>query len=125
MSDGMWFNLWQMRLWPYYELQPGDDLYWYESPSKAIVWSTRVQQVEAFPYSSLKKALDVMDDRFAVSIDRTQEYLDHKPNEGYCLAYRVEALKRLHLPKPGSVSKFSQQGWERGSRPEIATWIAM
>ena len=43
MSDELWFNLWQSRLWPYYELREGDELYWYESPSKAIVWRTRVR----------------------------------------------------------------------------------
>src|SRR5271166_1727344 len=32
-SNGLWFNLWTKKLWPYNELEPGDTLYWYESPS--------------------------------------------------------------------------------------------
>ena len=123
MSDGIWFNLWQSRLWPYKELQVGDDLFWYESPTKAIVWHTQVEHVEAFPYSSIGQALDVMDERFNVSIDRSQSYLDGKPTAGYCLAYQVNAIERVHLPKPEVVAKFNQQGWERGTRPEIAHWL--
>jgi hypothetical protein len=42
MDGSMWFNLWIKKLWPYDELEPGDDLYWYESPSRTIVWKTRV-----------------------------------------------------------------------------------
>jgi hypothetical protein len=125
MSDEMWFNLWQKRLWPYHELQPGDDLYWYESPTKAIVWKTRVVQVEAFPYQALSEALKVMERRFGVKIDRLQPYLHGKPEEGFCLAYRVEALESLFLPKPPSISKFNQQGWERGTRPEVAAWLGI
>jgi hypothetical protein len=125
MSDGMWFNLWQMRLWPFHEIRAGDELYWYETPSKAIVWRTRIHQVESFSYSSLQKALDVMDDRFGVDIDRSQEYLVGKPPAGFCLGYRVDALERVFWPKPPTIPKFSQQGWERGSRPEIAEWIGV
>lgn len=119
----VWFSLWRNRLWPYDNLQPGDELYWYESPSKRIVWRTLVTQVEAFPYASLAAALDRVDEAFEVEIDREQRYLDGKPDEGYCLAYRVDAVERLNLPKPADVS-FNQQDWERGDRPQIAAWIA-
>ncbi len=121
MGD-VWFSLWHNRLWPYEELREGDDLYWYETPTKRIVWRTRVVKVDAFPYESLDAAVDRIDDAFGVETDREQRYLDGKPHEGYCLAYRVEALERLDLPKQDDVS-FNQQGWERGSRPEIAAWL--
>lgn len=120
--EDVWFSLWRNRLWPYEELREGDDLYWYETPTKRIVWRTRVAQVDASPYNSLDAALDRIDDQFGVAIDRAQRYLDDKPQEGYCLAYRVEALERLDLPRPEDVT-FNQQGWERGDRPEIAAWL--
>jgi hypothetical protein len=47
-SNGLWFNLWTKKLWPYNELEPGDTLYWYESPSKCIVWKSRVVGVLRF-----------------------------------------------------------------------------
>ena len=72
MDDSIWFNLWRNKLWPYHALQPGDELYWYESPSKRIVWRTRVSQVEAFSYSDLDFALDRLDAAFGVTIDRGQ-----------------------------------------------------
>src|SRR5207302_8535700 len=76
MERSVWFNLWTKILWPYRELQPGEDLYWYESPSTAIVWRTRVTWVEAFPYSNLDDALTSLESRFVAHIDRGQPYLD-------------------------------------------------
>jgi hypothetical protein len=118
----VWFSLWRNRLWPYEQLREGDDLYWYETPTKRLVWRSRVTRVDAFPYTSVDAALDRIDEGFGVETDRKQPYVDGKPDEGYCLAYRVEALERLDLPKPDDVS-FNQQGWERGDRPEIAAWL--
>jgi hypothetical protein len=122
MAADVWFSLWRNRLWPYDELREGEDLYWYETPSKRIVWRSRVAQVNAFPYESLDAAVDRIDDAFGIETDTEQLYLQGKPQVGYCLAYRVEALKRLDLPKPDDV-RCNQQGWERGSRPEIAAWL--
>ena len=122
MGD-VWFSLWRSRLWPYSHLNAGDELYWYETPSKRIVWRSRVERVSAFQYRSLSAALSRVDEEFQVEIDRDQAYLGDKPNEGYCLAYRVGALERLDLPKPTNV-RFSQQGWERSDRTGIAAWLA-
>ena len=121
MGD-VWFSLWRNRLWPYDELQVGDELCWYESPSKRVVWRTQVTQVDSYSYDSLGSALDRIDEQFDVDVDREQRYLRGKPDVGYCLAYRVEAVERLDLPKPDEV-RFNQQGWERGDRPEIAAWL--
>ncbi len=67
MDDSIWFNLWRKKLWPYHLLQPGDQLYWYESPSKRIC-GDRVPEVEAFSYSDLDFALDRLDAAFGVTI---------------------------------------------------------
>jgi hypothetical protein len=122
MDGSFWFNFWMIKLWPYNELQPGDELFWYESPSKMIVWRTRVSQVEAFPYASLQIALDRLDAAFGGRLDRRQPYLVGKPNEGYCLGYRVDRSARVDRPKPEGV-RFNRQGWERDDRPEIADWL--
>jgi hypothetical protein len=118
----LWFNLWRPRLWPYNELRPGDELWWYESPTKRLRWRTRVINVEAFPYVSLKRALSHLDSAFGVTIDRRQGYLRGKPNEGYCLGYSVEALESVDIARPHDV-KFNQNGWERAERDVIAKWL--
>lgn len=123
MDGSMWFNLWRHKLWPYNVLQPGDDLYWYESPSRTIVWKTRVTQVEAFSYSDLNTALEQLDAAFGGHIDRQQPYIRGKPDEGHCLGYRVQVVERVDLPKPDGV-RFNQQGWERDDRPEMAEWLS-
>lgn len=120
--DYLWFNVWQTRLWPYRELQPGDDLWWYESSSGRLRWHSRVARVEAFPYSGLDDALDRLDELFGTTVERRQDYLHGKPDEGYCLGYTVEALKLVDVPRPDGVT-FSRTGWERGDRDGIAEWL--
>lgn len=123
MNGRLWFSLWMNRLWPYNELQSRDELYWYESPSRAIVWRTQVIQVEAVAYDDRDQALEGIEQAFGVAIDRKQTYLDDRPSTGFCLAYRVEALEKMNLPKPAGV-RFSQSGWERTERPAIAAWLS-
>ena len=121
--DGLvFFNLWERKRWPYEEVQPRATVYWYETRKQWIRWKTKLSQVEAFPYSNLGDAIEEIEDRFSTPVDRTQPYVVGKPNEGFCLAYRVASPKRVDLPKPEGTS-FAQLGWERGDRPEIAAWI--
>ena len=54
-SNGLWFNLWTKKQWPYKELERGDTLFWYESPSKHIVWKSQVVEVLRFSYESKKE----------------------------------------------------------------------
>jgi hypothetical protein len=121
MGD-VWFNLWSRKLWPYGELQVGEELWWYESPTARLRWRTEVVEVEAFPYRSLDAALDQLDSAFGVIVDRGQDYLVGKPNEGFCLAYRVQALKQVDIPKPNDL-RFNQSGWERAESDAIARWL--
>jgi len=45
LTNGLWFNMWAKKLWSYNELEPGHTLYWYESPSRCIVWRSKVMEV--------------------------------------------------------------------------------
>lgn len=118
----LWFNLWSKKLWPYKELQLGETLWWYESPSARLRWKTNVTDVEAFPYARLEEAILRLEETSGGSIDREQAYLAGKPNQGYCLAYSVEAVKQVDVPKPKGF-RFNQNGWERDTRPEIVQWL--
>lgn len=120
--SGLWFNVWSKRLWPYGELQPGDELWWYEPPSSRLRWNTRLTEVEAFPYDTLDDAMQRLEDTFDTSVDRRQDYLLGKPDQGYCLGYLVQAVRAVDVPKPQGL-RFNQTGWERDTRDVIAAWL--
>src|SRR5438067_8481524 len=85
-SNGLWFNLWTKKLWPYNELEPGDTLYWYESPSKCIVWKSRVVEVLRFSYQTKKEVEQKLN---LTPVQAAQDYFIDGPEAGYCLSYKV------------------------------------
>ncbi len=74
-------------------------------------------------YTDLGTAITQLDELFGVAMDPQEPYLRGKPKQGNCLAYRVDTIERLDLPKPSSAPKFNQQGWEHGDRSEMAGWL--
>lgn len=121
MADKLWFNMWQRRLWPYQELQEGGTLYWYDTTEQAIVWTSRVAKVERFEFANkddVKKEFQVV---FDVT-DLHDAYFDAATDHGYCLAYKVDSLSRLNVPKPAEY-KFPQGGWLRCSDDDSSDWL--
>ena len=116
-----WFNLWRINLWPYRELIPGDILYWYESPSRCIVWKSRVVDVDRFSYNSRKEVLVRLEARYG-EFDTTQPYFVESPEQGYCLAWRVVPIERVRLPKPVDL-RFPGQGWLRVDDDIASKWL--
>jgi len=121
MADELWFNMWQRKLWPYQELVPSDLLYWYESPSKRIVWRTRVAAVDRFSYASKREAARGLKERFG-DFDEGQPYYVRAPEQGFCLAWKVDPLQRLNLAKPRGF-RFPQQGWLRIDDETAKAWL--
>jgi len=118
LTHGLWFNMWAKKLWPYNELEPGDALYWYESPSSCIVWRSKVIEVIRFSYQrkdEVEKKLRL------TSLQAAQAYFVDAPESGFCLSYKVEALARLTLPKPEDF-RFPRQGWLRVGDDLAAEW---
>lgn len=120
-ADRFWFNLWRINLWPYRELIVGDILYWYESPSKCIVWKSRVVDVDRFFYDSREAVQKRLRGRFG-DFDTTQPYFVESPEEGYCLAWKVAPLQRVSLPKPDTL-RFPGQGWLRVDQDIASRWL--
>jgi hypothetical protein len=121
MTENLWFNLWQRRLWPYKELDEGDTLYWYDTKEQAIVWRSRVAQVERFEYANK----DEVRERFQVSFglaDFNDPYFDKAKNQGYCIAYKVDSLVRLNVSKPAEFN-FPMEGWLRCSDEDATDWL--
>lgn len=123
MGAAFWFNMWTKRLWPYKELQTGDILYWYETPTKSVKWRTEVSQIETFEYSDKQETATRLEAMFQ-SFDEQQDYFKKAPSEGFCLAWTVRPLEKLDLERPEDF-RFAPNGWMRvedikGQWPELA-----
>jgi len=122
MNGYLGFNMWAIALWPYRELKAGDLLCWYESWTKAIVWATRVTRVESFQYENKAEAAARLVGLFGKF--EKEGYFNDAPSKGFCLAYKVTALERLHVVKPSDY-KFPQQGWLRADEAVARTWLGL
>lgn len=115
-----WWNLWARREWPYQELAVGDLLYWYDKPSKCIVWMSRVTDVRGFPYGS-KRAL-----RRELQLSKSDSdyipYFQKAPERGYCLLFRFNLLKKIHFPKPDDL-RLPQLGWRHLDKKIAKKWF--
>jgi hypothetical protein len=121
MASTLWFNMWQPRLWPYKELDEGATLYWYCTKERAIVWRSRVIQVERFEYLSKDEVRKRFESDFGVT-NLNDSYFDKAKDRGYCLAYKVDSLVPLTVPKPAEV-EFPMLGWLRCSDADAAAWL--
>lgn len=122
IGKSLWFNMWKVRLRAYETLTVGDILYWYDSQTEALVWKTRVEDVDRFEYQNKTAAGDRMERRFG-SFDRSEWYFREKaPSRGYCLAFKVSPIQKLHVPKPQRNVSFPRQGWLYGG-PRIQYWL--
>ncbi|MCX7608456.1 MAG: hypothetical protein N2049_04465 [Anaerolineales bacterium] len=120
-SNYFWFNLWRIKLWPYRELTNGDILYWYESPTRCIIWKSFVVDVDKFFYSSYKALQERLEVRFG-ELDADQSYVLKSPEQGYCLVWRAVPLQKVRLPKPADL-RFPAQGWLRVDNDIASRWL--
>lgn len=121
MAKRLWFNMWQRRLWPYQELQEGNTLYWYDTTEQAIVWRSQIRTVERFEYANKHEVRQQFQDHFGLA-NLDDPYFDAAPEHGYCLAYKIDSLGRLRVPKPADF-RFPQGGWLRFSDDEATAWL--
>jgi hypothetical protein len=121
MVDGAWYHMWQRQQWPYRKLERRDTLYWFDPTEEAIVWKSRVAQVGKFKYANKTEARRRLKDFFGKR-DIHSQYFDNAKPQGYCLAYIVDSLERVHLPKP-SDCKLPQIGWLRDSDKCALDWL--
>ena len=122
MARRTWYNMWRRKRWPYGELLRGDLLYWYESPSKEIVWETYIKKIERFRYGNKAGAAQKIERRLG-TVDRTEPYYRTRPEKGYCLAFKVGQVRKVRLPKPGAV-RFPRVGWQRVTESIANKWPA-
>ena len=123
MEQGLWFNMWKRKLWPYLELNPNDTLYWYETVCSCIVWKTVVIEVMRFSYENKDKAFRELRNKFG-PFDENFPYCLNAPNSGYCLAYAIKPVKRLNLPKPDGL-RFPRIGWSPINSYISCNWLGL
>jgi hypothetical protein len=122
MAASPWFNLWQRRLWPYRELQPGDTLYWYDATEHAVVWESRVSRVERFEYNSKEAVRQRLREVFN-DPGLSHPYLDKAADHGYCVAFRVDQVRPMRVPRPDGY-RFPQEGWLRCDDEAVQEWVS-
>jgi hypothetical protein len=120
-ANHLWFNCWRKRLRPYRELVTGDILYWYESPTRCIVWKSRVVDVDRFSYPSHRALQKRLEARFG-EFDTNQPYFLESPERGHCLAWKAAPLQRVRLPKPVDL-RFPRQGWLPVDNSIATRWL--
>jgi hypothetical protein len=121
MSQNLWFNMWQRRLWPYQELQFGSTLYWYDTDVQTIVWKSRVSKVVKFEYEDKQSVRQRFREVFGIA-DLADRYFDAAADHGYCVAFKVDNVQRLRVPKPDEY-RFPQGGWLRCNDPAAKAWL--
>ena len=117
MENSEWFNVWERRNFPYYELLVGDILYWFDTSAQKIVWKTEVVKVDRFQYFDKKEILE----RYPNSM--TSKYYESRPESGYFVGYKIKVLDKLDLEKPSSF-RFPQLGWLRVDNGIASTWFS-
>lgn len=122
MGQKLWFNMWQRRLWPYQKLQHGNTLYWYDTTEQAIVWKSRVTKVEKFEYQNKEAVRNRFQEIYAIA-NLADPYFDAAVDHGYCVAFKVDHLQRLQVPKPDDY-RFPQGGWLRCNDEEAQGWLS-
>jgi hypothetical protein len=126
MLEAVWFNLWKLQLGPYKELRAGDTVFFYDPPSKHILWRTRVSRVFTDTYESKDAASRTMTSVFGGprAAFTGSLYFQQAPAAGYLLAWTNDDVEPVDLPKPDGVL-FPQQGWlkiDDLAKEERASW---
>ncbi|MCC9602888.1 HNH endonuclease [Stieleria sp. JC731] len=122
-EQAFWFNMWQKRMWPYYEVEAGHMLFWYDSQSQRIVWKSVVSDLDKFEYERKQDLRDRLIERFGED-PATDPYYADKAEKGYCIAFKVTPLQKVELPKPDGF-KFPQGGWLRGNDEAAKEWLSL
>jgi len=123
LESRVWFSLWKTEQWPYRELIQGDRLYWYESPTKRVVWESSIKDLDRLQYADKQDLADRLRSRFG-DFDENEPYFREAPDEGYCIAYRVAAIKKLSRPKPKEI-EMPRLGWLRVDEHIARTWLSV
>ncbi len=122
LAGWMWFNMWKPRLFPYRELDVGNTLFWYDSTAQAIVWKTKVNDIDRFEYKSKDEVRTRLIERFGSDPIDDPYYIDAS-DHGYCLAYKVTPVEQLNVAKPPDY-RFPQIGWLRCDDAEAQSWLS-
>lgn len=118
----LWLSLWRLHVWPLGLVRTGDALYWYQTSCRALLWKTEVIARTVIEYESTAGLLASIEEETGECLDRDSAAIVRAPLRGWCLAYRVEPVARLFVPRPDGVT-FSPFGWATEETPGMASWL--
>ncbi len=122
-GERTWYCVWPRRDWPYRDLKVGDTLYWYEPDDKAILWETRVLEVDPFQYHKKQELAQRLRTNLFDENPEIDPYFQRKADSGYCLGFKVRLVSALNVIKP-STFFFPQLGWLRCDASEAIEWMS-
>ena len=82
MEYADWYNMWNNRNFPFYELLVGDILYWFDTKTQKLVWKTQIVTIDRLPYSDKQEVFN----RFLGSVN--SKYHEGRPNSGFFIGYK-------------------------------------
>jgi hypothetical protein len=112
MQTSVWFNMWTRRFRPYRELRDGDVVFFYDPPSRRVIWRTVATKVHRTEYTSKAAAARWLAGSFGgpVGSFTSSPYFQQAPPAGYLLAWTNDQVDPVDLHKP-EVRRFPQLGW--------------
>ena len=116
MEDADWYNMWNNKNFPYYELIVGDILYWFDSTIQKLVWKTQIVTINRFPYVDKQEVFNRFPNSFG------SKYHESRPDSGYFVGYKVKVIEKIYLDKPTGF-RFPQLGWIRVDNEIASTWF--
>ena len=117
----VWYSLWEKEVWPYTEVSPLDIVYFLEKPKDRLMWKASITGIYRFKYDdkyTLREKLLARYPEAAVDVASFEGVSD----AGYCLAYRVNPLHSLNIPKPDGLV-FPALGWLRVDEQVRKEWV--
>ena len=121
MKAGTWFVLWKHRGAPFGKLDRGSQLWLYETKSRQIRWKSRITKCVEFNYASKAQAATQI--KLLGHFDQEQSYFVNAPDRGVGLAWRVEPLEQVAIPRPTTLKQFPQRGWLPCSDSVAKKWL--
>ena len=112
IQTSVWFNMWTRRFRPYRELRDGDVVFFYDPPSRRVIWRTVATKVQRTEYTSKAAAARWLAGSFGgpVGSFTSSPYFQQAPPAGYLLAWTNDQVDSVDLHKP-EVRRFPQLGW--------------
>jgi hypothetical protein len=99
----VFFDLWRTRQQPYSALKDGDTVYFLDRRDRMLIWEFRVRHLLTRRYRSTVEALGLLRSGYGILPEDLNDYVWHRPDEGYLVAWAAEVVRPIAVPLPADV----------------------